>query len=92
MKEIYIDLCREFLTLESGNTAQDCEKLGGGLGTRQRICFSAQVSRVIKTRTFLRGLDEVCQLLHGVGQLLYEVHLLSASGGVACRYKISCNV
>ena len=24
---------------------------------------SVQVSRVIKTRTFLRGLDEVCQLL-----------------------------
>ena len=41
------------------------------------------VSCVIKTRTFLHGLDEVCQLLHGVGQLLYEVHLLTASGGVA---------
>ena len=29
-------------------------------------------------RTFLRRLDEVCQLLHGVGQLLYEVNLLTA--------------
>ena len=28
-------------------------------------------------RTFLRGLDEVCQLLHGVSQLLYKVHLLA---------------
>ena len=48
------------------------------LGTRQRIRLGAQVSeiwRVIKTRTLLRGLDEV-------GQLLYEVHLLTASGGV----------
>ena len=40
-------------------------------------------------RTFLRRLDEVCQLLHGVGQLLYEVNLLTASGGVACGYKFS---
>ena len=47
---------------------------GGWLGTRQRIRLGTQVSRVIKTRTFLRGLDEVCQLLHGVGQLLYEVN------------------
>ena len=35
--------------------SQDCEKLGGGLGTRQRIRLGAQVSRVIKTGTFLRG-------------------------------------
>ena len=47
------------------------------------------VSYVIKTRTFLRGLDEVCQLLHEVGQLLYEVHLLTASGVVAGRHKFS---
>ena len=47
--------------------SQDSEKLGGGLGTRQRIRLGAQVSRVIETRTFLRGLDEVCQLLYGVG-------------------------
>ena len=33
---------------------QDCEKLGGDLGTRQRIRLGAQVSRVIKTRTLLR--------------------------------------
>ena len=50
---------------------------------RRCIRLGTQVSRVIKTRTFLRGLDEVCQLLHGVGHLLYEVHLLTASGGVA---------
>ena len=63
------------LSMCSGSPAfQDCEKLGGGLGTRQRNRLGAQVSRVIKTRTFLRGLDEVCQLLHGVGQLLYEVN------------------
>ena len=41
----------------------------------------------IKTRTFLRRVDEVCQLLHEVGQLLYEVHLLTASAGLAGRYK-----
>ena len=46
----------------------------GGLGTRQRIRLGAQLSRVFETRTFLRGLDDVCQLLHGVGQLLYEVN------------------
>ena len=46
----------------------------GGLGTRQCIRLNAQVSRVIKTRTFLRRLDEDCQLLHGVGQLLYKVN------------------
>ena len=56
-------------------------KLGGGLGTRQRIRLGTQVSRVIKTRTFLRGLDEVCQLHHEVGQFL------TASGGVAGGYK-----
>ena len=54
----------------------------GNGATWQHICLGAQVSRVIKVRTFLRGLDEVCQLLHEVGQLLYEVHLLTASGGV----------
>ena len=43
---------------------------GGGLGTRQRIRLGSQVSRV----TFLHGLDEVCQLLHGFGQLFYEVN------------------
>ena len=43
-----------------------------GLGMRRRIHLGAQVNRVIKTRTFLRGLDEVFQLLHGVGHLLYE--------------------
>ena len=67
-------------------------KAGRGLGTRQRIHLGAQVSRVIKTRTFLHGLDEVCQLLHGVGQLLYEAHLLTASGGVAGGHKYSCKV
>ena len=30
--------------------------------------------------TFLRGLDEVCQLLHGVGQLLYEVNFRQHQG------------
>ena len=52
--------------------------------TRQCIRLGAQVSeiwRVIKTRMLLRGLDEVDQLLHEAGQLLYEVHLLTASGG-----------
>ena len=34
-------------------------KAGRGLGTRQRIRLGSQVSRV----TFLRGLDEVCQLV-----------------------------
>ena len=59
--------------------SQYCEKLGGGLGTRQRI------RRVIKTQTLLRGLDEV-------GQLLYEVPLLTASGGVAGGHKFSWKV
>ena len=44
------------------------------------------MSRVIKPQSFLRGLDEVCQLLHEVGQLLYD--LLTASGGVAGGHKI----
>ena len=59
--------------------SQDCEKLGGGLGTKQRIRLGAQVSEIwrVKTRTLLRGLDEVGQLLDKVGQLLHEVgHLL----------------
>ena len=47
------------------------------------------MSSVIKTRTFLRGLDEVCKLLHGGGQLLYEVHSLTVSGGVAGGHKFS---
>ena len=34
-----------------------------GRGARNE---AAQVSRVIKTRMFLRGLDEVCQLLYEV--------------------------
>ena len=62
------------------------------MGTRQRIHLGAQVSRVIKTRMLLRGLDEVCQLLHGVGQLLYEVHLLTAPGGVAGGHKFCWKV
>ena len=33
------------------------KRLGGGLGTRQRIRPGSQVSRVIETRTFLRGLE-----------------------------------
>ena len=56
------------------------------LGTRQRIRLGAQVSdiwHVIKTRTLLHRVDEDGQLLHGAGQLLYGVHLLTASGGVA---------
>ena len=52
----------------------------------------SEIWHVIKTRTLLRGLDEVCQLLHGVGQLLYEVHLLTASGGVAGGHKSSWKV
>ena len=40
----------------------------------------------------LCGLDEVDQLLHEVGQLLYEVHLLKASGGVAGGHKFSWKV
>ena len=62
----------------------------GPVKTRQRIRLGAQVSeiwRVIKTRMLLHGFDEVNQLLHEVGQLLYEVHLLTASGGVAGRHK-----
>ena len=39
--------------------------------------------RVIKAGTLLCGLDEVGHLLHEGGQLFYEVHLLTASGGVA---------
>ena len=35
--------------------SQDCEKLGGGLGMRQRICLGAQVSRV-KPECFYAGL------------------------------------
>ena len=58
---------------------------------RQCIRLGAQVSEIRqcqKTRTLLRGLDEVNQLLHEVGhllykvsQLLYEVHLLTAIRG-----------
>ena len=59
---------------------------------RRRIRLGAQVSSVIKTRTFLRGLDEVCKLLHGVGQLLYEVHLLTVSGDVAGGHKFSWKI
>ena len=62
------------------------QKVGHGLGTRQRIRLSTQVSdiwHVIKTRTLLHRVDEDSQLLHGAGQLLYGVHLLTASGGVA---------
>ena len=71
---------------------QDGEKLGGGLGTKQRVHLGAQVSeiwRVIKTRTLLRGLDEVGQLLHEGGQLFCEVHLLTASRDVAGGHKFS---
>ena len=59
---------------------------------RQCIRLGAQVSCVIKTQTFLRELDEVCQLLHEVGQLLYEIHLLTASGGVAGGHKFTWKV
>ena len=81
--------------------SQDCEKLGGGLGTKQRIHLDAQVSETwrVKTRMLLRGIDEVGQLLdkigqllHEVGYLLYEVHLVTASEGVAGRLKFSCKV
>ena len=44
------------------------------------------MSRVIKPERFS---TLACQLLHGVGQLLYEVHLLTASGGVAGGHKFS---
>ena len=36
--------------------SQDCEKLGGGLGTRRRIRLGTQVSRVIKPKRFYAGL------------------------------------
>ena len=68
--------------------SQDGEKLGRGLGTRQHIRLGTQVSEiwhVIKTRILLRGLDEV-------RQLFYEVHLLTASEGVAGRHKFSWKV
>ena len=71
------------------------QKAGQGLGTRQCVRLGAQVSEiwcVIKTRTLLRGLDEVDQLFHEVGQLLYEVNLLTASGGVAGGQKFSWKV
>ena len=35
---------------------------------------------------------QVCQLLHEVDQLLYEVHLLTASGGVAGGHEFSWKV
>ena len=57
-----------------------------GLGTRRRIRLGAQVSRVIKPERFS---TRACQLLHGVSQLLYEVHLLTASEGVAGGHKFS---
>ena len=63
--------------------------LGIGPGMRQPIRLGTQMSCVIQTRTFLRRFDEVCQLLHQVGQLLYEVHLLTASGGLAGGRKFS---
>ena len=66
-------------------------KAGRGPGN-EATHLSTRVSRVIKTQTFLCGLDEVCQLLHEVGQLLYEVHLLTASGGVAGGHKFSWKV
>ena len=44
---------------------------------------------LLNPNVFLRRLDEACQLLHGVGQLLYEVHLLTASGGVEGGHKFS---
>ena len=55
---------------------------------RQCIRLGAQVSEiwcVIKTQTLLCRLGEV-------GQLLYEVHLLTASGGLAGRHKFSWKV
>ena len=71
----------------------DCKKLGGGRpGNEATYRLGTQVSRVINTRMFLRRLDEVCQLLHEVGQLLYEVHLLTASGGVAGGHNFSWKV
>ena len=62
------------------------QKAWQGLGMRQHIRLGTQVSdirHVIKTRMLLHGVDEDSQLLHGAGQLLYGVHLLTASGGVA---------
>ena len=75
--------------------SQDCEKLGGRLGTTQHIRLGAQVSEIqhvfsVKKpeRSYGVGLNGVGQLLHKVshllyevGQLLWEVHLLTAIRG-----------
>ena len=79
--------------------SQDCEKLGGRLGTTQHIHLGAQVSEIqhvfsVKKpeRSYEVGLNGVGQLFHKVshllykvGQLLWEVHLLTAVRGCGRR-------